>query len=689
MAQILNRKPLGKRSGIDPSDRRRSWLDAYENTRWELHDSIGIGKSKYINFDVRMADGRSLLDHAELYATAKELLFWIRAGTFTQINDAYRHSQYGQTLLRLCYGLTARGIYSFRSLTTVDIDLICEEAAFGVDGLTRSSLLTREGLALFHSWADVPSTLQNSKGFDLKKVKNVFKLPLNWARKEIATEVEAATARLNGKTIVSIPASMGDDEDEPITAQNIHLVTNLFEASFALRDFIEAPTLTFRPFPEGASKRASDLGRVTTRTPVPPPELAMRLLENTTRYFASQYEHILTTYHAIEKTRGTEEWSVVRSLEVGSQVRSLSVACFILIAAFTARRAEEIKVLERDCLNGNDKDGYWLRVYIEKNGRELTWIPIPALVARAVEGLRALTPDNEGAPDGGLFQYREPRSGKIAQLSPENHLNEFAESIGAIEYSKDNEPTFHGDDKAVANGNFDGASGSKKPERWNWQTRQFRRLFAVMFFYRYRGKIETLAHHLRHFDSRMTNDYVTKDPEIAKVWDQEVWRYQVDIGRDIVSGRVTYSGAMGKRLTQLVERLRKKFIEKVQIVPEELGAVVVRKLRKGQFVLTPKLWVTCSCPRTRNACEKAACRKAAGYGPEDHGPDFSAAGPTVCPDCPFAMIGPENIVYMDEELGRAKASAVAAAADGPTIFAELQAANVLKLTGVVNDLKAA
>lgn len=669
-------KPLGKRhQAVDPKDRRRAWLSAYEDTKWVLSDSPGCGSDeKTVDFDVRMADGRSLIYHTELYNSAKELLFWIRAGNYTRFDDAYRHKQYAETMLRLCYGLTSRGFYSFAALTSIDIDIICEEAAFGVDGLTGASALVRKMLGQYHSWEDVPPELRTRDAFHEADVIFNLNLPPKWALPEVRSEIEAATARINGKTIVSLAAL----KDEPITNQNVQLVTMLFEGLFALRDFIEATSISFRPFPEGAAQRAFNLGRGTTRTPVPPPELAMRLLENTTRYLVDHVDHVVKSYHDTLSSRRSEGW-YARALEVGTQVRSIVTAAYILIAAFTARRAEEIKMLRRDCTAGNDSDGWWMKVYIEKTERQWTWIPVPGLVARAFNAVRSLTPDGEVDPDADLFQFHDIAQNKVVNLYPENLLDTFAESIGAREYANDN---------------------TKKTQTWTWVTRQFRRLFAVIFFYRYRGKIKTLAHHLRHFDSRMTNDYVTLDPDIHKLWDQEVWHHQIEIAREIVDGRVTYKGPMGKRLTTLVKRLREKFSSQVKVVSEAAGAAlvrhlqmsegaVVRQIRKNQLVLTPKLWVTCSCPRNRKGCEKAACRKAAGYNDNDVGPDFAAAGPTVCPECPFALIGPENIAYIEEQAQAMSASAQASAEYGNSIFASLQAANVVKITGFLEDLKAA
>jgi hypothetical protein len=61
------------------------------------------------------------------------------------------------------------------------------------------------------------------------------------------------------------------------------------------------------------------------------------------------------------------------------------------------------------------------------------------------------------------------------------------------------------------------------------------------------------------------------------------------------------------------------------------------------------------------------------------GPDYAAAGPTVCPGCPWALIGPENVSYFDDEL-QALTPNLGADDDGPTIFGELQAANIVTLS---------
>lgn len=653
MPVSLKTASRGNAYAFDLESRRRSWLGSpYETHEWTFKDGAGEGQDETVSFDVRMADGRSLVEHTNLYATFKELVFWLRAGNYTRIDDAARHAQYAKTLLRVCYGLTARGFYSFSALTSVDIDFICEEAAMGFDSLMRTSAILKEKLAAYTSWEEVPHTLVGKKQFNIGALRLAFNLPKKWSAVEINSEVDVATARLNGE----LKQSVADLRENPITVQNVQLVTTLFDALYALRLYIEAPSIKFRPFPEGPAKRADNLGARTTKTPIAPPQLVMSLLEESVRYVANNIDAIQKQYIALLEARENGDLYRPDAEALRPRINQIAVACFILIAAFTARRTEEIKMLERDCLEGNDSDGWWMKCYIEKTERKRTWIPIPSIVARAVRVLCSFNADGEGDPNALIFDYLDPVTGKIADLAPEGKINDFARSVGAIEYANDN------------NDNL----------TWQWQPRQFRRFFAVLYIWRYKGKFESLSHHLRHFNLEMTNDYVTLDPENAKEWTREVWNFRVEIMRDLVTGKTLYTGPMGERLNKLVKRLREKFSD-VQIIPEFLAKAVIRQMDKTSVVLTPKPWVTCCCPRTASGCAKAACRKVAGFENGDVGPNYAAAGPTVCPGCPWALIGPENFGYFDDEL-QALAPGAEAGGDAPTIFGELQAANIVTLS---------
>ncbi|MGO7632666.1 hypothetical protein [Rhizobium leguminosarum] len=638
-----------------------AWLaSAYGDIKWMILDTAGAGSRETVNFDVRMADGRSLLDHPELLATAKEFTYWIREGNYTRIDDAARHKQYAETMIRLCYRLTARGMKSVSDLTSIDIDIICEDATAGLDGVTTASKILKDRLSTFETWDEVPAEFKAGDKFVLNPIINAFNLPRTWGRIELNSELVSARARLNGKLI----ASVADSKDRPVTIQNVQLVTTLFEALHALRHYIEAPSIKFRPFPEGAAKRADDLGRTTDRTPIPHPDLVLSLLEQATRFVATNCESIVSEYQAVLEAGSEGEVKRAAAFAVHARIEMLATACFILIAAFTARRAEEIKQLERNCIDGNDETGWWMKVYIEKTERAQTWIPIPRIVARVVRAVASFRETDAVAEDDLLWDYFQPILRRITKPSPEGNVNEFAKMVGCHQHANDNGPV----------------------QPWHWQTRQFRRFFAVLFFYRYKGKIETLAHHLRHFNLEMTNDYLVLDPEVSEIWTREHFRYQVSVARDLVSGRTNYSGPMGERLNRLVEKVRATFEKKVVILTETMARIVVRTMKKQHLVLTPKPWVDCSCPRDRRGCENAACRKVAGSGPNDLGPDFSAAGPTICPGCPWALFDDENINFFDKEIEAMKSGFVVE--EHPTIFAELQSANIVKLSSFRESLRA-
>jgi hypothetical protein len=139
---------------------------------------------------------------------------------------------------------------------------------------------------------------------------------------------------------------------------------------------MEAQSLKERPFPEGAHSLAADLGAETESTPTVPPFLAIKLMEYSAR----------TVLEASE-------------LEVGGAISSATVvdlltACWVIVATFTARRAEEIFELSDHsdgdenpggCLEGNRSNGWYLRIYIAKTHKETTWIPVPELLVRAIE----------------------------------------------------------------------------------------------------------------------------------------------------------------------------------------------------------------------------------------------------------------------------------------------------------------
>lgn len=264
-----------------------------------------------------------------------------------------------------------------------------------------------------------------------------------------------------------------------------------------------------------------------------------------------------------------------------------------------------------------------------------------------------------------LFQWEAP-DGRVATIEVGRYLDDFAKLVGV--------PTYKARD------------GKGEPWHWHWHPHQFRRFFAVLYFYRFDGaSIEALSHHLRHFNIEMTRRYVTMDPEVAALWTDVEWGYMGHIARQIVAGERSVSGAAGERIRKTARRLLDVFRRKLLIVtPDRIAACVVNVMQRKGMVLTPKPWVTCSCPKTRDAAITAACRRSEPSDSKAVGPDFANAGPTVCPKCPHGLIESTRRAHIDGEITHLDA-AIASQSRVHTLFGELERGRVIELRSVLDS----
>ncbi|TAW57585.1 site-specific integrase [Rhizobium ruizarguesonis] len=646
MAQSLSKQQPGPK--VQQSVKREaSWLNSrYEDDGWWIADTRGEGKPRYFSFRVLLPNGRLLTDEPKLYATVKETGFWLREGNYTRIEDAERHYLYLTTLAQMAYGVVARGHSSFHRLSSDALDKMCEDSAHGKEALTAAPKLLRTALAQYGTWSDIPDRYKGKAALKLQPLLADHHLPTNWGRRSLKAVLEATKIRLDGGTSLAEPV-------RDVTVQNVQLVTTLFEAMFFLRHVMAAPSLAFLPFTEGAFQRARSLGATTEPTPIAPPELVFKFLSGCASYLQRNAREVVSRYREILAARGTPAWDKQAAGTCKSEALLIASSCFVLIAAFTARRLEEIKKLKRNCLAGNDQDGWWLNVYIQKSEKKWTWIPIPQIVARAVETLRAFDEDRASDSDL-LFYFTDLKSGERRKIKAEERINVTARMVGAEAYQ----------DKLG------------ETRAWHWTTRQFRRFFAVLYIYRWYGKKETIAHHLRHYDLETANDYLRLDAETSATWLKEMENYKLFLAERIAANDDSVTGGMGERLKKYAAKVRRMLDQNVKVVPEGMVSAILRTMSRNHLVLTPKMWVTCTCPRTEDACRRAACRKLAGHEADDVGPDFAAAGPAVCPDCPFALLMDDNVQYLEAEIEELDATA----REVSGIFAELAGANVVTMS---------
>lgn len=664
VASIL--PPPPKKSRGD--GRTAPWLlSSYLDPIWIVADTFDIKRTAKIDFNYRLADGCSLLEAERLYATVKEYAVYLRDDRYASIDDAVTHAIAVQTMMHLAHALTLRKFSSFAHLQPYDLEEIVEECRFGTDAVLHAServdaylqsLSDASTVALKEGIAPIPygglpryfiqSRSKTTNIVSTAAIVAACNLPSTAVRLPCVSTLIAKAAKANGLTTKS--AKFDSDDIRPVknvTVQAMQRWLVPFELLYSMRRRIEADGISFKPFPQGAARVAAIKGVGADRTPIPLPKLALHLLENSARWIFDYGQ------------------TAAESLEL-AQIKRLATASWIIIAAFSARRDREIDELEEGCLRGDDASGYWLHVYIEKTLQRKEWIPVPLLVARAVAVLSAISAGaRQENGSNRLFQWRNA-DGEIRKLDVGRHLDDFAAAVNVPLHS---------------------TKAGEAPVRWHWHPHQFRRFFAILYFYRFEGAtIEALSHSLRHFNLEMTRRYVTQDPEVAALWIDVEWGYMGHVARTIVAGERSVAGAAGERLKKLASKLIDLFRRKLQIVtPERVGASLTLLMQRQGLVLTPKPWVTCSCPKTLAAASKAACRRQVPSEVGAIGPDFAHAGPTVCANCPHAITEGARVSVVDAEIGHLEKVAIC----GPranSIFGELETARVIELRQV-RDLR--
>lgn len=658
----LAQATLSDSSDEDSHVRTAPWLQSpYPDSLWIVSDTWDTTRTATIDFNFMLADGRSLPEVERLYATVKEYAFFIRDDRFAAIDDATTHATTVRNLMYIAHALTLRKIFSFSHVQPFDLAALVEECRFGADSVAHASERVDEYLKALAAtnigplpkgvepvpFGGLPRQTGPSKGqknvISCRDVVAACHLPTGASQFSGVAVLISRAAKANG--LRANTTSLKSDDTRPnknVTVQAMQRWLAPIEQLYTMRRQIDAESIDFKPFPQGAGRVAAVKGVGTERTPTPPPKLALHLLEQSARKLFDQKIDEVGTMGRIPILR-------------------LATASWIIIAAFSARRDEEVDDLRFGCIRGDDTNGYWLHVYIEKTLQRKEWIPIPSLVARAVTTLTLIS-ESARAKTGSdqLFQWLG-LDGEIHRIDVGRYLDDFAAEVNVPLHSVE----------------------GKAPSAWHWHPHQFRRFFAILYFYRYEGaNIETLSYFLRHFSLEMTKRYVTQDPEVAALWTDVEWGYMGHVARTIVAGERSVSGSAGERLKKLSRRLLDLFRRKLYVTsPDRIGASLTLLMQRHGMVLTPKPWVTCSCPKTVEAANKAACRKQTASKRNAVGPDFAHAGPTVCSNCPHAITESARTGVLDQEVEHLETAASFGARTN-TIFGELEAARVLELREV-------
>lgn len=661
LAERLPEETLG---WPEDQDRIRSWLiDRYSAPVWRVtSDDPSPGElPNEIDFDVPVVGG-SLLDCESLYQSAKELIFWSRE--LRRGSSAKWQKGLAYEVFALCSVMTHHGIYAFDEIDPTFYQSMMEAWAKGVEVMFDSANVVEKALARFETVDDLPLYfLKSYPGVGLcfarRDVLRACGLPSGGSRTKAVFDASAVRLGLaiprEGERADSddIPG-FTEVVDEEQTSKPVHQRRqSIFRFMFKNRAMLQCANFRFDP-----GRYVTDIGRASEETAVPPPDLAFNLHATAYRRTSGDLAGLITrrnvlltgTVANIRKDYSEKYRWTLSALDY-------CLCTFVQTGFMTARRPEELRLMRRDCLRGDDEYGWYVRVYIVKNRKAWVWIPVPQSVAHAIGGLLALSPNESGAAP--LFSVRCLATGRLRRMDVGDKLQSLAREADAVEYIGENDV----------------------PSSWSWTPKHFRRYTAHLHFWGYGGSVAVISHILHHFNVGQSWVYTRMDTGLRKMWKQVEDAFKRNIAKQAIDGKL--GGAAGKALTRdakrLEESIRKNFGRMLIIDPDYLVDGMMEVMRRKLLVLVPKAWIVCSCPATHGAARRALCRKQAGEGTSRAiGPDFSRAGTTVCPGCIWAIENEVTRAFRQKDLEAMKLACAAPRLQG-TVLGDLQEGKALKL----------
>ena len=609
---------------------RYPWLESVSDDRslWVVRDLVGPRKqTARIELDIRLSDGTRLTDpvNRSLFEVAVEYVELVRL--YLPAMNATTHQARVSRLLLFLYWLTQRGIRSLNDVTQDHLTLFLQNLEFGTEWVLEMphrlirfmQREVRRGNAL---------PLNGSGRIDLRTIFRQARIhwldrpsgPCQRIRRWVETHPGEFDTEASPEDLIE---RMGW-KPAPLTGESIAQMVKPLEEIWAWRDDFGANFATTGLDAYGITKKARLRGSKRGHYATIPPEIAFPYLRGALQWvvvFAPIFLEGQQRGWDLEKTRkrlaaaGLDIELTRRTMRLTPDevtpdrfLRLTAAACFVVIAGLSARRVGEIMDLGAGC-TFIDMDGHhWIRIFIEKTLRAYDQMPIPAAVHHAIECIEEISADARAETgDDSLWQYRSRQSRQCFRLSPKNELNNLGRFLG-----------------------------QDLDKRWKFHSHQFRRFFAMVWFWRYEpGDVAALAHHLRHFELEMTRQYVTDDG-FSRIWQDVAEERQRDVLASVVDGSRWVGGPAGQQLKTRIDTLKRRYRRDVQVVADErIVDKLLRLARKWGSACTLHVWGTiCVCPQKGYSDQgrHAHCK-----GVQDRGPVFSQATVATCARCPYAV----------------------------------------------------
>jgi hypothetical protein len=178
----------------------------------------------------------------------------------------------------------------------------------------------------------------------------------------------------------------------------------------------------------------------------------------------------------------------------------LPLCCLLIIFSFSARRECEVFSLKKGCYD-KTIDGWMIKFFVAKTFRGNDWFTTVPLVIKAIKILERLSEDGRKI------------SGTESLFAFDDAFNRAPTNFDRLERGMDSFLDFIGVER------------NEEGNHFKFSEHQFRRFFAMMFFYRYEkgGDYEALMHELRHENWSMLELYITEKTcgQVLKEMEQE------------------------------------------------------------------------------------------------------------------------------------------------------------------------
>ena len=664
-------------------NQQANWLlSEYQNDVWEITDGRTFcSKGTYkIRFNVTVYDPSRnneicrLTDpeYKEMLEIIKTQVFGLRTGRFATVTSADVQADMATAIINWASWMILNNIKSFSHLTPEDFKAYLEAVIYGAGNLLRYSARLIEFVKQHRAAGKEIPSVQKSHVRPLLDATKLLTLagidaPKGFRDKSTSYELLKIAREENFYLTPKQIAKLSLNPPELKKIVNIQLIRTLqpWDYQWRMQSLFSSKSLIFNPFEDTSPDRMGiEIGKPKGRTATPPVRQSMELIDRSLRWVLD-YSPVLfelrTKFEQLNQLNLTKETRInrmkkivrktnlpdgpgsIKQLDASTKritdgvsfkmalLEFLPAACFVVIAAFTARRLEEVLSIRaagkdnEDCVSSN-ANGYFLETYVEKTVRDWEKLPCTEAVVAAIEVLRMWSaPARRATGDVKLFRYKNLTTKDIPFFSPGKSINIFTKFLSLSLTEDGNE--------------------------WEFKPHQFRRFFAIMYFWRYEyGNLSALGQHLRHFNTEMTQTYVT-EVETGAIFKHVGREFTTTILSEAARGKRNVSGPFGEKFKEKFKQLIEKYRRQTKVVsPKLINETVERFVDMSNRRLKGFKWGYCACGTAPQQLANARCLQGDENPAKAIEPDVSKSSPVVCGDCPHHLTGEAFKEFWKEEL---------------------------------------